>query len=94
MLTYEDIEILLAAVNVWESEPMNDAFSSGLLSAMMSTNKEEAQNSLTDGMEVAKETKKSRERQAILLKAKLITMQTVSDAQDVATELTGTGKNE
>lgn len=94
MLTYEDIEILLAAVNVWESEPMNDAFSSGLLGAMMSTNKEEAQNSLKDGMEVAKETKKSRERQAILLKAKLITMQTVSDAQDVATELTDTGKNE
>lgn len=75
MLTKQDIDLLLDAVNAWEKEAQHIGMSVGMLGLMLSKDHDEAEENFKASMAESGETTRKRSRQAILIKAKLIQMQ-------------------
>ena len=70
-----DIELLMEALDALEKKDVNDAFTTGLLGAMLTKDKDERMNDFEKTMNDAQEKSKGLKNRIILLKAKLIQMQ-------------------
>lgn len=75
MLTSDDIDLLLEAIDAWEREPNGTALISSLMGFSIAKDESDAKKHMIDKMETAKIAIGKRYRRAILLKAKLIQMQ-------------------
>ena len=74
MLTAQDIDLLLAAIDSWERELGQKSMMSGLLTAVFVKDEAKAEASMAEQAARAEAETNRRKRQAILLKAKLVQM--------------------
>lgn len=88
-LTYEDVKILLDAVDEWKDAPSSDGFSGALLGLMINgeKTKEDRQIEFSKGLEEARRKSKSRQETAVLLKAKLIHLRDSLAIEDINSEI-------
>lgn len=87
MLSEEDIEILLSALDAWEKSPSTGQLVGTLIGAMFLP-KDKAQENAEKEEREAEEKIKQRKYQAISIKAKLLTMMTAAVASDAAKFMT------
>ena len=87
MLSEEDIEILLSALDAWEKSPSNSRLVGTLIGAMFLPKDKALENAEKEERE-AEEKIKQRKYQAISIKAKLLTKMTAAGASDAAKFMT------
>lgn len=83
MLTVQDIDLLLEAVEAWEAMPQMSSSLGGMIGAMLAPSKEERLASIRGMAPTAKEKKdmKLRKERATLIKAELIRMKQSAAAE-------------
>lgn len=86
-LTDNDIELLLDALDVWESAPAQDGFLKGILSSVFIKDEGKLDDKMTKTMDDANREAKLRRDSVILIKAKLVQMKNA----DVTSQLFGGG---
>ena len=89
VLTDEDVEILLKAISLWESEAAQNAVVGSLIGAMLSKDKDEAKRRMNEEFAEVETKKSARAEQPILLKAKLVHIRDQRSASEVAREFSG-----
>ena len=88
-LTYEDFDLLVNAIEIWEKQPSTDGIMGAIFEVVMTkgANKEEAADKFSEQLEKGSSEVEKRKRQTILLKAKLVIMQTEIATQEVRDDL-------
>jgi hypothetical protein len=74
-LTTQDINLMLEALEAWEKEAMSAGLLGGILGVIVAKDEEDATSRADARMAEASQEARRRSRSAVLLKAKLITMQ-------------------
>jgi hypothetical protein len=85
MLTVDDINLLMEAVNAWEQKDTKDLMVTSVLSMMLCKNEQQAKSMLEEHkLEQKKldESKQIRQERAILIKAKLIQLRDKLEVND------------
>jgi hypothetical protein len=73
-LTEEELGMLLDALDCWERQPVQDGMMSGMLTAMLTKDKAQAEREIDAAKEDAARKMSLRKRRVILLKARLVNL--------------------